>query len=59
VVHRRTFVYRRSETAIANYALTQTESKLGRAEYQLMCILQLQLQHALATAGHLPQLDAD
>jgi hypothetical protein len=52
-------VYRRSETAIANYALTQTESKLGRAEYQLMCILQLQLQHALATAGHLPQLDAD
>jgi len=44
---------------MANQLLDRIEPELQRTEHQLLCVLQLQLQHALDQIGHLPQLDAD
>ena len=39
--------------------LDRIEPQLRRTEYQMLCILQMQLHHTLEQLGHLPTLEAD
>ena len=39
--------------------LDRIEPQLQRTEYQMLCILQLQLHHTLEQLGHLPVLETD
>ena len=39
--------------------LDRIEPQLRRTEYQMLCILQLQLHHTLEQMGHLPPMESD
>jgi hypothetical protein len=45
--------------SMANALLDRINPELQRMDFQLLTILQIQLQHSLEQVGHLPNLDAD